>query len=151
MGEVPPAWEKACRKAVSKHFKDQAVELQYRSADNMSDERPDPGIIIYNIRLNDTLNGYAVITSAMGRHDYFDYLIIFNADLEIEKVRVFEYRSDHGYEICSKKWLKQFEGRSAGDFHYGKDIDAISGATLSASSLTKDISFICEYLPHALK
>ena len=49
------------------------------------------------------------------------------------------YRSSHGAGICSKGWLKQFRGYHGEEIRLGKEIDSISGATISASSLVEDI------------
>lgn len=149
--EVPSAWEKAINKAVSGHFNNEKVQIQFRLADQNMDDRPSPGIVIYDIMHDDSVSGYIVATSARGRYDYFDYLVIYNTELVVEKIRVFEYRSDHGYEICSKKWLRQFENNSGCNIQYGQEIDAISGATISASSITEDLSFLCDYLSKVLK
>ena len=47
------------------------------------------------------------------------------------------YREDYGAEIGSKRWLKQFIGKKNGeDLKYERDIIAISGATISAYSMT---------------
>ena len=47
------------------------------------------------------------------------------------------YREDYGGEIGSKRWLRQFIGKTSKDkLKYQKDIMAISGATISASSMT---------------
>jgi len=47
------------------------------------------------------------------------------------------YREEHGKQIGSQRWLKQFIGLSSTDNpSYGENIDAISGATISASSMT---------------
>lgn len=90
--------------------------------------------------------GFLVISSAKGRFDYFDYAVIYDVDLRIIRVTVLEYRSDHGYEITNKGWLKQFVGKKGCDLSYGKNIDAISGATISAGSITTDIVKICHLL-----
>lgn len=102
---------------------------------NSQDERTfyrvnDPG---------DQLAGYLILASSKGRYDYFDYMILASRAGMVEKVEILVYRSDHGSEICSKSWLKQFTGNSGEPLEYGKDIDALSGATFSASSLTGDI------------
>ena len=60
------------------------------------------------------------------------------------------YRSTHGAAVCSKKWLKQFNGYSGGKLELGKDIDSVSGATISATSLVKDVER-CILLMVALK
>lgn len=72
--------------------------------------------------------------------EYFDYFILYNADLSIQSVRVFNYQATHGQEIMIKGWLKQFEGyRGEKKLEVGNDIDAISGATVSVYSITDDV------------
>jgi len=84
--------------------------------------------------------GFAETTSAIGRFDKFDFLVLYNSDKTINKVRVLIYREDHGGEIGSKRWLKQFEGKSIDHLNtLNKDVDGISGATLSCNAITKEI------------
>lgn len=82
---------------------------------------------------------FAVFTESKGRYDMFDYLVITNEAGEIQQVKVLKYRSEHGGEIASKKWLSQFEHYKGGDLYYEEEISAISGATISAMSITRDI------------
>ena len=83
--------------------------------------------------------GYLLQTSAKGRYDNFDYSVIFSSDLVVEGLLVTVYRSTHGAAICQKTWLNQFNGYAGQELTPGKDIDAISGATFSVQSLTKDM------------
>jgi hypothetical protein len=94
---------------------------------------------VYLIRLKDQVSGYLLSTSAMGRYDYFDYLLAFNPDLSVLGLTITTYRSPHGAAICQKKWLSQFKGYSGEELRLGKEIDAVSGATISATSLLKDL------------
>ena len=81
--------------------------------------------------------GYAYIGKGFGKVDDFDFLVLFDTDLIIIKSKILVYREDYGGEIGSKRWLKQFNGKGKNDnIEYGKDIVAISGATLSANSMT---------------
>ena len=53
------------------------------------------------------------------------------------KTKVLVYREDYGGEIGSKRWLKQFIGKTQHDeLRYGDNIVAISGATISVRSMT---------------
>jgi len=89
---------------------------------------------------NDTaILGYVLSTSALGRFDEFDYFIIYNKLIEVELVRVSVYRSTHGSAICNKKWLKQFYGFKGADIVYGKDVQAVSGATISGGAIVEDL------------
>ncbi|MDX1828201.1 MAG: FMN-binding protein [Lutibacter sp.] len=81
--------------------------------------------------------GYYYQGKAFGKVDYFDFLVIFNSNLVIKKVKILVYREDRGGEIGSKRWLKQFIGKSVDNsLKYGNDIAGISGATISAKSIT---------------
>jgi len=85
--------------------------------------------------------GYAFVDKAPSKTDLYDFLILLNTDLIIVKTKVLIYREDYGSEIGSKRWLKQFIGKSKKDrLYYGKDIMAISGATISANSMTRTVN-----------
>lgn len=85
--------------------------------------------------------GYAYIGTAPSKTDHFDYLIILDKDLIIKKSKLLVYREDYGAEIGSRRWLKQFIGKSSKDqLKYRRDIMAISGATISALSMTQAIN-----------
>ncbi len=92
--------------------------------------------------LNDSTHiGYAYIGKAASKVDDFDYMVLFDTDLIVKKAKVLIYREDYGAEVASKRWLKQFIGLNENsDILYGDDIVAISGATISAYSLTVSIN-----------
>jgi len=91
----------------------------------------------YKIKQNDSIFGYAFVDKAPSKAAQFDYLVLLDNQLIIKKSKVLIYREEYGGEISSKRWLKQFVGKSAIDqLKYGKDIIAISGATISARSMT---------------
>ncbi len=97
----------------------------------------------FEIVQEEEVKGLLYVGSAKGRYDWFDFIVIFNTNRIIEKVEIIVYRSDHGFEIMNKSWLAQFTGTSGCEAEYGKTVDAISGATLSASSLTRAVNDIC--------
>ena len=83
--------------------------------------------------------------------EYFDYLILFDNKNVIWSVKVFNYQATHGQEICGRGWLKQFKGfHGQKDLEVGKDIDAISGATISVYAITIDIERITSNLKNLL-
>jgi hypothetical protein len=102
--------------------------------------------LTYQVRSGGQLKGYAYLTHGMGRYEAFDFVVLYSTDLQIQKVDILVYRSDHGYEIMNKRWLAQFNGKTGCNLVYGKDIDAISGATLSGTSLTETIAENCELM-----
>jgi hypothetical protein len=72
--------------------------------------------------------------------EYFDYFIFFDSDKIVKLVEVYNYAATHGYEITAKGWLKQFVGFTEKDtLVVNKDIDGISGATVSVFAITGDV------------
>ncbi|MCX7550229.1 FMN-binding protein [Xanthomarina sp. F2636L] len=91
----------------------------------------------FQIHANNKLIGYAYISKAPSKTDEFDYLALLDPELVILKTKVLVYREDYGGEIGSKRWLKQFVGKTQNDdLRYGDNIMAISGATISVRSMT---------------
>jgi len=96
---------------------------------------------LFTIQENEKHLGYAYVSKAPSKTDDFDYLIVFDTNFIIIKSKVLIYREDYGGEIGSKRWLKQFIGKTQGDtLIYGDNIVAISGATISVRSMTKAIN-----------
>ena len=83
--------------------------------------------------------------------EYFDYVILFDTEANIELVKIFNYQATHGQEITARGWLKQFLGFSGRDsLEVGKDIDTISGATISVDAITSDVQYKTEKLKELL-
>jgi len=92
------------------------------------------------INNEDTL-GYYYFGQAYGKADYFDFIVIFDKNLIVSKVKVLVYREDHGGEVGSKRWLKQFIGvTTEKHLKYQDDIVGISGATVSVKSMTNEVN-----------
>ncbi|HKJ07227.1 MAG TPA: FMN-binding protein [Flavobacteriaceae bacterium] len=90
---------------------------------------------------NNQLLGYYYFGKAFGKVAYFDYVIIFDNNLNVSKVKVLVYREDHGAEIRSKRWLKQFNGKCVNNsVKYPDNIVGISGATLSVKAMTNAVN-----------
>ena len=72
--------------------------------------------------------------------DYLDYIIFYSPTFAVQKVKVVRFSSDHGAEVCSAGWLKQFIGHTPGkNLIVGKNVDAVSGATTTVNTFTFDI------------
>jgi len=72
--------------------------------------------------------------------DYLDYIAFYSGTFEVQKVKVVRFSSEHGAEVCSAGWLKQFVGHSpAKTLIVGKNVDAVSGATTTVNTFTFDI------------
>ena len=95
----------------------------------------------FKINSNNKNLGYYYLGQAYGKADYFDFIVIFDSNLIVTKVKILVYREDHGGEVGSKRWLKQFIGTTTEkQLKYQQDIAAISGATISAKSMTNEVN-----------
>lgn len=116
-------------------------------------------IELYSIISNDRLLGYysvnkvnacrmggcsrPMLSSNSDEFEHFWCLVIYDRSLKIKRVQILEYNASHGEQICSQGWLKQFNGHSGCDISYSNDVDAVSGATISAISLIERLNYIC--------
>jgi len=95
----------------------------------------------FQIHNSNQLLGYAYVSKAPSKTDQFDYLVLLDNELVVLKAKVLVYREDYGGEIGSKRWLKQFIGKTQNDdLRYGDNIMAISGATISVRSMTNAVN-----------
>jgi len=93
---------------------------------------------IYALKSNEEKLGYLVYLFVPSKFDYFDLGLIYDRDSKIKSMKVLAYREDHGGEVGSKRWLKQFIGLGEENpMVLNDDIQGISGATISCESATK--------------
>ena len=107
-------------------------------------------IYVWKITRSDTLIGIAILDNVLGKSLPITFLSCFNSDGELINAHIVKYREDYGYEVGNKRWLNQFIGFGVNsDFTVGRNIDGISGATISVNSVTRGINrsaIIVEYL-----
>ena len=84
--------------------------------------------------------GTLVLTSAQGRFDRFDLMIVTDVSRRIKLIRILKYRSEYGSEITNSSWLTQFYCDPGQRFELHKNIDAISGATFSSRGLGEEVN-----------
>jgi len=97
--------------------------------------------------------GYLILSEAPSKVEKFSYMVIFNQNGVILAVSILQYRENYGGEISSKRFLRQFVGKTNGkQMSLNQDIDGISGATISAMSITRaireDSEWIMKYTKH---
>ena len=101
----------------------------------------------FKINNQEQLLGYVYIAQAPSKTAQFDYVVLLDKELVILKAKVLIYREDYGGEIGSKRWLKQFIGKTHSDeLKYGDNIMAISGATISVRSMTNAMNNLLQSL-----
>ncbi len=96
---------------------------------------------VYVGRVNSCRTGGCAISSeGSGTSEYFDYFILFDERANVELVKIFNYAATHGHEVMAKGWLKQFiDFNNQTELIVGKDVDTISGATVSVNAIAEDI------------
>ena len=131
-----PRLLKKATKLIEKTYAVDDIQLEYKEFQTNSVVGD-----FYKIFDSDLLLGYAFIGTAPSKTDTFEYLVVFNSSLVIKKVNVLVYREDYGGEIGSNRWLRQFVGKARStDLAVGKNIAAISGATISVYSMTNAVN-----------
>ena len=84
--------------------------------------------------------GWFMIQQVVGKHEMITYAIGINPDGSVKHIEILEYVESYGYEVAEQSWLKQLYGKTvASTFKLGKDVDSISGATLSCKHLTDGV------------
>ena len=141
---LPKNIQKKVDKEIKSVFSLEIFEIEtIKIPESISSELPSifNGDNFFQIKSNNSFMGYAYVGKAPSKTDQFDFLVLFDSEFIIKKSKVLIYREDYGGEIGSKRWLKQFIGKSGSDtLLHGKDIMAIAGATISTMSMTKAIN-----------
>jgi hypothetical protein len=100
---------------------------------------------VYIGRVNSCRTGgcaHPDVAATQSTSEYFDYFVLFNNAKAIVSVVVFNYAATYGHQITARGWLKQFIGfNGEKELTVGKNIDAISGATISVNGITVDIQY----------
>jgi FMN-binding domain len=88
----------------------------------------------------DAGDGYFFVDAVIGKHDLITYAVALTGDGKVRQTEILEYREAYGGEVRNAHWRAQFLGRQHGDpVRIGRDIQNISGATLSCEHLTDGI------------
>ncbi len=106
--------------------------------------------LLYNGRVNSCRAGGCSIDNENDvslAFEFFDYLLFTDTLGKVLRVKVYNYQATHGQEVMSHGWLNQFKGLMGGQkLEFGRDIETISGATVSAKAITDDIQKVLSCL-----
>ena len=82
------------------------------------------------------IDGYAVVDDEQGLHQPITFATRLSARGVVERVEIMVYREPRGDEVRDPRFRKQFQGKTSQDpLRLNRDIDAVSGATVSSASL----------------
>lgn len=89
---------------------------------------------------NGELLGWVFLDDVIGKHEFITYALAVSPGGTVNGLEVISYRETHGDEVREAGWRGQFTNKSLSDeLKLGKDIDNISGATLSCRNLTDGV------------
>jgi electron transport complex protein RnfG len=82
------------------------------------------------------IDGYAVVDDEQGLHQPITFATRLSPRGMVERVEIMVYREPRGDEVRDVRFRQQFQGKTSQDpLRLNRDIDAVSGATVSSASL----------------
>ncbi|MBI2500625.1 MAG: FMN-binding protein [Deltaproteobacteria bacterium] len=86
------------------------------------------------------IDGYALVDQEVGKTEPITFLTALTPDGKVKEVEVLAYREPIGSEVRHKNFLKQYrEKRPESPLIVGRDIQGITGATLSARAVSRGV------------
>ena len=84
--------------------------------------------------------GWFIADQVVGKHEYIPIALALDAGGAVKAVEILEYREAYGDQVRNPAWRGQFTGKKHGAaLTLTKDIQNISGATLSSRHITDGI------------
>jgi len=142
--DLPAASAKKLRKELTDFYAEKQITLIALNLE--SSEITDNEILNANGRWNAVsvggkILGYCVTGEAWGRYEPFSYAAIFETNLHLARLVILEYRSRQGKNVTDPSWLSKFSRFTPDSLPaYGKNIDAVSGASYSGKGLTEALA-----------
>ena len=97
-------------------------------------------IIRYSAKEKNVVLGYVYEDTVMGKWGPIHYLVGLNPAGDILGVVILDYQEIRGRGIAKNRFLRQYVGKNASHpLQLGKDIDGITGATISSRALTDGV------------
>jgi len=113
-----------------------SAEIQQKMRDLSSVSHPFTGNRIWKT----AQGGWFIVDEVVGKHEMITYALGINPDGSIKQIEILEYRESYGFEVAEASWRQQFVGKTnQAIFKLNKDIQNVSGATLSAKHLTDGV------------
>jgi electron transport complex protein RnfG len=109
-------------------------------------------VYVWKVKTDGAVTGYAILDNVLGKAQPITFLVVFDPKGVVVSSCIVKYRESHGGQVKSARWQKQFVGKSsASGFKVGRDVDGISGATISVNSISRGISKLCALFPYVKK
>lgn len=97
-------------------------------------------VVFERLKAKDGSPGYIYRGRERGKVEWMDFAVALDGQGKVLRVLLLVYRETVGGEVGSKRFMGQFRGKSAGSaLQLNRDIDGISGATISSRSITAGV------------
>lgn len=84
--------------------------------------------------------GWIIVDQVVGKHEFIPIAVALDDSGAVKGIEILEYREAYGEQVRNPQWLAQFTGKHDGDtLRLTKDIQNISGATLSSKHITDGV------------
>jgi Na+-translocating ferredoxin:NAD+ oxidoreductase RnfG subunit len=84
--------------------------------------------------------GWFIVDRVVGKHEFITFALGLDAAGAVKDVEILDYRESYGDQVRGRAWRAQFLGKRHGAaLRLGRDIQNISGATLSSSHVTDGV------------
>jgi hypothetical protein len=84
--------------------------------------------------------GWFIVDQVVGKHDFIPFALALDAHGAVKDVEILEYREAYGSDVTNARWRAQFLGKThESQLKLTKDIENISGATLSSKHITDGV------------
>ena len=108
-------------------------------------------VYVWKIYKETELIGYAVLDNVYGKSLPITFLVLFDNEGTIFQSTILKYREPYGGAVQNETWLEQFKGKDRDSkFGFGEDIDSVSGATISARSITSGVKKLTLLIPNII-
>lgn len=115
------------------HMVEEAARLTF--AGKHSDQ-----VIVHIAREQNIVVGYAFEDTVIGKWGPIHYLVGLDANGVVSRIIILDYQEIRGRPIAKPRFLRQYQGKTIKDIlQLHKDIDGITGATISSGSLTEGV------------
>lgn len=97
-------------------------------------------VYFYKIQRDQKKIGFALLDNVYGKSLPITFIVMYDLNRQIKCSEIIKYREPYGGAVQNKEWNNQFKGKTSdSELVVGKDIQSISGATISVNSVTKGI------------
>ena len=95
------------------------------------------GETVFRVTRGGMLLGFATVRNVMGKDQLITLLVAIDPGDRLKDVDILVYREPYGGEVAYEAWRRQFRGKTVADsLRVGREIRAISGATISVHAVT---------------